>query len=176
MIVLFEGSHILGLVLLLIGVALIVVEMILPGFGAPGIVGGILCLLGILLFARTLLQALLLLLLTVAVLTVVFLVLLRSVSRGRLSKSPLILRDSAQDGAGYASFDNLQQFVGQTGVALSMLRPSGVGEFNGKRIDVVTEGDFLPAGTRLRIDRVQGRQVIVHSIAPQNHFQGADTP
>ena len=38
LIVLFEGSHILGLVLLLIGVALIVVEMILPGFGAPGIV------------------------------------------------------------------------------------------------------------------------------------------
>lgn len=176
MIVLFEGSHILGLVLLLIGMALIVVEMVIPGFGAPGIVGSILCALGILLFAQTLLQALLLLLLIVAVLSVVFLILLRSVSRGRLSKSPLILHDSAQDGAGYASFDNLQQFVGQEGFALSMLRPSGVGEFAGKRIDVVTEGSFLAAGTPLLIQRVEGRRVIVCPIDAIENSQGDETP
>ena len=97
-------------------------------------------------------------------------------SRGRLSKSPIILHDSAQDGAGYASFDGLQQLVGQQGVAISMLRPSGVGEFAGKRIDVVTEGAFLPAGTPLLIDRVQGRQVIVRPIDTQKNFQGDDTP
>lgn len=174
MIVLFEGSYILGLALLFIGVALIVVEMILPGFGAPGIVGSLLGLLGILLFAQTPLQALLLLLLIAAVLMLIFIVLMRSFSRGRLSKSPLILHDFAQDNAGYASFHGLQQLTGQRGVACSMLRPSGVGEFAGRRIDVVTQGEFLSAGTPIVIVRVQGRQVIVRSVSAQQHSQGDD--
>ena len=41
--------------------------------------------------------------------------------------------------------------VGATGVALSDLRPSGVAEIGGHRIDVVTAGDYIPAGEPIEV-------------------------
>ena len=52
-------------------------------------------------------------------------------------------------------------WVGKQGVAISPLRPAGVVEIEGKRLDVVTRGEFLAEGESVRIAQVQGRQVIV---------------
>ena len=43
--------------------------------------------------------------------------------------------------------------AGATGVALSDLRPGGIAEIDGDRIDVVTSGEFLPAGERIEVVR-----------------------
>jgi membrane-bound serine protease (ClpP class) len=40
---------------------------------------------------------------------------------------------------------------GAIGVALTDLRPSGVASFDGHRVDVVTEGDYLAAGERVEV-------------------------
>jgi membrane-bound ClpP family serine protease len=163
--VLFQAQSTVGLVLLLVGVGLIIVEMLLPGFGLPGIVGGAGLIVGIILYAKTLEQALLLLLMIIAALALLFFVLLRSVAKGRLSRSPIVLRDAAKDTAGYDAFLDVNSLLGTTGTALSMLRPSGVGEFDGQRLDVVTDGLFLPAGTAIRIVRIEGRRIMVEAAA-----------
>jgi membrane-bound serine protease (ClpP class) len=41
--------------------------------------------------------------------------------------------------------------VGAVGVALTDLRPSGVADFDGHRVDVVTEGDYLAAGEQVQV-------------------------
>ncbi len=52
---------------------------------------------------------------------------------------------------------------GDVGVALSILRPAGRAEFGSVIVDVLTEGEFLDAGTALRIIEVTGSRVVVAS-------------
>ncbi|HKI56182.1 MAG TPA: NfeD family protein [Trueperaceae bacterium] len=57
--------------------------------------------------------------------------------------------------------------AGREGVALSDLRPAGVARFENERVDVVSEGDFVAAGSRITVLRVEGMRVIVRQKAPE---------
>lgn len=45
-----------------------------------------------------------------------------------------------------------------------MLRPSGIGDFDGVRLNVVTEGEFIENGVAIRIARVEGGKIVVKAI------------
>jgi len=55
----------------------------------------------------------------------------------------------------------MAQMVGRSGVALSALRPAGRADFDGKLLDVVTDGGFIEKGMRVRILEVHGSRVVV---------------
>jgi membrane-bound serine protease (ClpP class) len=55
----------------------------------------------------------------------------------------------------------LAGMVGREGVALTALRPAGRAEFDDLLLDVVTEGDFVDRGDRVRILDVSGNRVVV---------------
>lgn len=57
--------------------------------------------------------------------------------------------------------DKLVALVGRTGRAATVLRPTGAMELEDDRVDVVTEGEYLPAGTAVRVLYVQGNRVVV---------------
>ena len=46
-----------------------------------------------------------------------------------------------------------------------ILRPAGVASIDGQRVDVLTEGDFVPAGTPIRVTRVEGARIFVEPIS-----------
>ena len=46
-----------------------------------------------------------------------------------------------------------RSLVGSTGTAVSDLRPGGIADIDGQRIDVVTSGEFLPAGEAIDVIR-----------------------
>ena len=50
---------------------------------------------------------------------------------------------------------------GDVGVANTMLRPSGKGQFSDKLVDVVTAGDLIEKGAAIRIVAVRGSRVEV---------------
>jgi membrane-bound serine protease (ClpP class) len=50
---------------------------------------------------------------------------------------------------------------GATGVALSPLRPGGIARIGGERIDVVTQGEYIPAGAAIVVIADQGYRRIV---------------
>ena len=52
---------------------------------------------------------------------------------------------------------------GQTGQALTALRPSGRAQFGNKTLDVVTEGAFIDQGTEITVLRVAGHRVVVQA-------------
>jgi len=64
-------------------------------------------------------------------------------------------------GPEYIASRDLRGLIGHVGVATSYLRPAGFAHVDGERVDVLTEGDFLPAGARVRVSRVQGSRVFV---------------
>jgi membrane-bound serine protease (ClpP class) len=68
---------------------------------------------------------------------------------------------SAAQGPDYVAALNHRDLIGHTGRATSFLRPAGVATIDGRRVDVLTEGDFLPAGTEIVVTRVEGARIFV---------------
>lgn len=156
-------SHPLGLVAMLVGYVLLVVEMCIPGFGVPGVAGTVLAILGLVVLQPTALQALILVVIYVALLCVALAICMHSVSRGRLSKSPLVLNEVATQ-ADAPEHNDLAYFIGRTGTARSSLRPAGIADFDGVRLNVISEGDFIEQGARVRVDRVEGKRIVVSQL------------
>jgi membrane-bound serine protease (ClpP class) len=50
------------------------------------------------------------------------------------------------------------RYLGKVGTAVTPLRPTGVAEVEGERIEVVTEGEFIAAGSRVRVVAMDRRR------------------
>jgi len=150
----------------IIGVGLLVLEAFMPGFGLPGITGVVLQVLTV---ALTWLwhgpvAALGMLLIILSVLAIAISISLRSVTNGKLSKSRIILRETESNEAGYRSTQDTEIFLGKEGVTTTVLRPTGMAEFDGVKLNVISEGEFIPAGSKVRIVRVEGSRILVHTV------------
>ena len=55
----------------------------------------------------------------------------------------------------------LQELVGRRGVAVSTLRPAGIVEIDGERLDVVTDSEFLDVGVEVMVSEVEGGRIVV---------------
>ncbi|MFZ5351686.1 MAG: NfeD family protein [Bacillota bacterium] len=149
--------------LFMLGFILVIVEMHMPGFGLPGISGTILLIMGIFLTAKSLIDALVLIIIILALLGMSLILVLQSATKGRLSKH-LILNESLNKESGYIGTEDLEYLLGKEGRALTVLRPSGTGDFDGVRLDVVTEGEYIEKDENIRIIKVQGRRIVVKAV------------
>ncbi|MCJ7806594.1 MAG: NfeD family protein, partial [Clostridia bacterium] len=78
----------------------------------------------------------------------------------------IILSDEERADLGYVAPLNQKNLTGKKGVAVTALRPSGTAMIDGRRIDVVSDGAFIPSGEALIVDRVEGVRVIVLQLDP----------
>ena len=169
---LFFGGHIMAgfsgwesVLLFLLGIILLGLEaFVIPGFGITGAAGIIAVLASVVIASASMEQALI----SLAVALIASVVLLglsfRFLKTRRLWQR-LILGVRQENSAGYvAQGSNLSRFQDQTGIAASPLRPAGVAEIAGERVDVVTEGGFIPAGSRIQVIKVEGVRVVVKQI------------
>lgn len=148
----------------LTGFGLLIAEAFMPGFGVAGILGIILEIVSVYLAwsAHGLVFALILLgiIIVVTGLTVFFSY--RSIMRGRLSKSALILKDKEE--AAQPQSSSLRSWIGAKGVTATPLRPAGTVEIDGQRINAASEGDFLPKGTPVTVTGTEGDHVTVRAL------------
>jgi len=149
--------------LLVVGVLLIIIEVITPGFGVVGGSGIVSVVAAILLAwfqlgSREGLGAFL-----AAAVAVAFV--LRTFPKTRAAKAMVL-----QEGLDARAPDPiLSQLVGQHGVAVTPLRPAGAARLAAQLVDVVSEGVYVEAGTPVRVSRVEGNRVIVE---PVQQYQG----
>jgi membrane-bound serine protease (ClpP class) len=70
----------------------------------------------------------------------------------------------------------LEALRGKTGRAVSPLRPSGVAEFDGRRIDVITEGLMVEVGQWVKCVDVRANKVVVRPAEKPtlDDFENAD--
>ena len=151
-------AHIPALVMIIVGFGLMVVEMYVPGFGLPGISGILLMLGGIFLMQPTPLQALILIVILVLLLGAAFSIAMRSISKGRLSRSKLVLNEELNAGS---EEQDLTYRIGKTGKTHTSLRPAGIAEFDGVKLNVVSDGDFVAQGKTIVVLRVEGNRIVV---------------
>ena len=155
------GWMALGIALLVAGFVLVAVEMLLPGFGLPGI-SGIVCLIaGILLTAETVEQGL-----TITVVVIVLLAVMLTIMMTLLKrvKPPIVLQEEMKAADGYLSASDLEYLVGREGEASTDLRPAGKCSIEGVEFDVRTEGSYISRGSRVRIARIRENSIIVKEI------------
>jgi membrane-bound serine protease (ClpP class) len=74
-----------------------------------------------------------------------------------------MLKEGLNSAEGYISAVPRSDLVGKEAVALTDLRPAGTVAIDGERIDVVTEGDYVRAGTSVRIIRAEGHRHVVRA-------------
>ena len=89
---------------------------------------------------------------------------LHSLTKGKLSKSSIVNSHTESTDAGYRSAEDMQVFLGREGTATTALRPTGLGEFDGIRLNVVSEGEFVQMGVKVRIVSVEGSKVLVRTV------------
>lgn len=174
----FAPHYMMGLVesweivLFGVGVLLLLAEiLIIPGFGVAGISGLVLilgslfaALVGNVGFDFPPAEALASAIVTMAITMVLLIVLMFSIGRylPRSERfSQLVLAPELSSVSGYVSSDTADELVGKKGVSLTPLRPSGMAEFEGERIDVIASGEFIPSGTSVQVVRVRGSRVEV---------------
>jgi membrane-bound serine protease (ClpP class) len=179
----FLGGYVAGLsglewtVVFVIGLALFILELfVFPGTLLIGFIGA-----GLMLAALVMAmvdvypgmpmfpafglvrESLFNVLLTIAAAIIVMIVLSRY-----LLKTPLFNRLVAQGASGTRSAARIVQtqstMLGELGVALSTLRPGGKAQFGQKFVDVITQGDLIERGAKVRIVGFSGSDAVVEEL------------
>lgn len=179
---LFFGSHLIvglaGLESLIIfgaGIVLLALEIfVLPGFGVFGVLG-LLAVLGGLFtslvggiptmadFSRA---GLILATTMLLVITTAWALLRHMPHSGPLARRGVFLLASTDKAAGFESARLRADLVGQTGVAVTDLRPSGVALLAGERVDVVADSGWIEEGTPVRVVSSEGYRNVVEAVPP----------
>ena len=144
-----------------IGIVGVMLELhVLPGHGVPGILGLLALFTGIVFafgfpFAAAAAPSIAI----AIVLTVVIFFLASRVFPQNAFMQRLAF--TGVQGKEYVAAPDYRSLIGQAGFATSYLRPAGYAAINGQKVDVLTEGEFVPAGTPLTVTRVEGARVFV---------------
>ncbi|WP_347564254.1 nodulation protein NfeD [Bacillus sp. Cs-700] len=152
-----------SLLLLIVGVVLILVEVFIPGFGIFGVLGAVGIVASIILASGQSMQYVLLAVLIAIAVTIGGSYLFIRIFGYRGFFKKIILSDSTKTELGYVSNATRNELIGVEGKAVTPLRPSGIADFGDERMDVVTEGGFLPAGTEVKIVKTNGSRVVVRA-------------
>ena len=182
----FVGHYVAGLagweapLLFIIGLALVLSELLIhPGTILPGLIGALLMIASLVwamvdrypdapLMPDAALLVMPLLKLTAALVLAAVAIFFMA---KYLPKTPLFqgLVLASRNPAGAALPVDKSQYTrlmpGAEGITRSILRPSGKAAFEGELYDVITEGQFVDPGTRVRVVAVEGARIVVEPVA-----------
>ena len=88
-------------------------------------------------------------------------------SSSRLTESGIFLLAKTASAIGYESAEVRSDLVGKHGTAITDLRPAGTALVGDERIDVVSESEWISAGTPVKVLSAEGYRHIVRSISEQ---------
>ncbi|MCG8400160.1 MAG: hypothetical protein MJA84_01035 [Firmicutes bacterium] len=149
----------------LLGLLALLLEIfVFPGFGVAGMIGIILFGWGILLLSTDVAATLRSLVIAAVASLVAFVLGLKLLSRVNFWQR-LTLGTRQQKDIGYsAPAEENKRFTGQEGITLTPLRPAGTADIDGERLDVVTEGGFVPINAKVVVVKVEGGRIVVRPL------------
>ena len=161
-------AGLLVVMLAVLGMVGILYELhIVPGHGIPGVLGGVALLASVLLaFGPIGAAAFFIALQTLATAIVLTVILFYLATRAIPENAWMAkLTFAGVQGADYVTSTDRSSLAGRVGTASSYLRPAGVALIDGHRVDVLTQGEFIPEGTPVRVTRVEGARIFVEPMA-----------
>ena len=157
------GLSIFVLLLFIGGLALIGLEMFIPG----GIVGtvGIITVVYAIIYVNKSTYYIAFILVVSLILAVILYYVNRNVFHKKLMfLDRLVLNDSISTEDGYVASESRVELVGKKLKAYTDLRPAGVAILDNEKLDVVTDGDFIEKGNEIVIVCVEGMRIVVKKI------------
>ncbi|MDR0434172.1 MAG: hypothetical protein LBH21_03795 [Gracilibacteraceae bacterium] len=150
--------------LIVLGLILVALEIfILPG-GIAGLIGVIMMMAGLFGMADSVAQGILYMSILLLLIVVIFLVAWRTGNLGRVwRRISLAAKQDNRDGY-VAPKQDYARYLNRTGAALTLLRPAGTVEIEGERVDVVSEGDYIPQGSLVKVIAVEGTRIVVRRV------------
>ncbi len=153
------GSLIIPVILQLIGVVVLIAEIIIPSGGILGVIT--VGLMGYSLYlVFTTISTFAGMVFVIADIIMFPVVLFVGIKL--LAKSPATLKTSLSKTNGFSSqSEELVEFMGLTGEAVTDLRPAGTVVINNRRVDVVSRGEYIDKGAGVVVLEVEGNRVVV---------------
>jgi membrane-bound serine protease (ClpP class) len=152
----------LGLVLLLLEIAVI------PGFGIVGIAGILavaaglsLSLVGAGATRELVVGAVARVALSILVALAAALALLRFLPRLPFGRHLVLETGLGALTGDAATPPDERRWLGRRGTAASPLRPAGIADLGGERVDVVSQGEYVEPGSPIEVVRVEGNRIVV---------------
>lgn len=156
-------ANLTTLIIFITGILLLLIELVVPGFGLPGISGIILVTTGAVLATNSLALSVTSLLVALTVAVVVGFLLVRFGFKSK-SMSKVVLNKKLDSEGKFLSTDSKDEYLNLEGIATTGLRPSGFAEINGEKLDVLSEGGFIEKGEKIKVVRVEGSKIFVRGI------------
>lgn len=150
-------------ILLGVGIVLLGIEAVVPGFGFFGVTGLLSMLAGSYYMLGGGAEALCILLGVLLVLGIVG-VLLFIYLPAESKWNPFVLWDKQDNRYGYTGAEDHSKYLGKRGEVVAPLRPAGTVIVDGERVDVVSFGDYIMPGAQVEIVKVEGSKLFVQEI------------
>ncbi|MGG4444228.1 NfeD family protein [Brevibacillus fortis] len=161
----FFGHYVAGFAnwlhigLFAIGILLMLLEIFLPG-GIVGAIGFVSIVTGLVMAAYDTQQGLASLGVAALITAIVTFLLVKKYGvKGLFNK--FVLGDTQRNEEGYVAPRDQRELEGKSGITLTTLRPAGVVKVEGKRVDAVSVGGFIEAGTAITVVQVEGTRIVV---------------
>ncbi|WP_025849252.1 NfeD family protein [Paenibacillus ehimensis] len=165
----FFGHYIAGfagfeeIALFIAGILLLLIEVFVSSFGILGFLGAACLISGVVLAAYNTKAAAMNLGIAFVIAAVVVAIVVKYFKhRGVWNR--FVLREKLTEEKGYVSVPSRSDLLGQTGKAITPLRPAGTALFGDERVDVVTVGDFVETGRTVKVTHVEGVRVVVKEV------------
>ncbi|MEM1180718.1 MAG: NfeD family protein [Acidobacteriota bacterium] len=88
----------------------------------------------------------------------------------------MMLADENDADSWKSADQTLPSLEGAVGQTITPLRPAGTAVFGDRRVDVVSDSEFLPSGTSIRVIEVEGARVVVEAESVPEESSAADEP
>jgi membrane-bound serine protease (ClpP class) len=95
---------------------------------------------------------------------VVFIVSYHILPRTRFGKSVMLAPPVQQTGGGVPDADDLNTLLGAEAVVITPLRPVGMCDFSGRRLECVGESGYVEKGKTVKVIRITGTQLTVRVV------------
>jgi membrane-bound serine protease (ClpP class) len=169
---LFFGGHIIvglagweAIILFLVGFSLLLAEIFLiPGFGLTGISGIIAILTSIFLTFGNIIQAAYSILIALGFTIVGFFLLIRYIPATRTWRKFILFTKQEKELGYTVGIKNSKRLIGKEGIVTTPLRPSGMVEVNGEKLNAITRGEYVDFNTKIKIISVEGNKIVVEAV------------
>jgi len=173
---LFFGGHIVvglagfeTIILFIIGLLLLLAEIFfIPGFGLAGIGGIAAILASIFLTFGNITQATYSILIALGISVIGFFLLIKYIPSTRTWRKFVLSTEQKKELGYTVGTKDLKRLTGKEGIAITPLRPSGIVEVNGKKLNALTQGEYVDSNTKIKIISVEGNKIVVEEVDVSN--------
>lgn len=158
-----EIIELIGIIVLIAGFILIAVELVVPGFGLPGIAGIVCLVAGVFMVTDSVEEGILVTIVVIVILSILTAVVI-GLMHHRKFKSPIILDTDVHVENTQLEASDLDYLLHREGTASTDLRPVGKGDFDGIELDIVSDGAYIKKGSRIKIVQISSNRLMVRNL------------